>query len=140
MKKAQTLLQSYGLRKTGCRLDVLDLFLANQFALAHADLERLLHDRYDRVTIYRTLYAFEEKGLLHSINDVSGGVKYALCQEACSQHQHHDNHIHFNCTACGQTICINEVAIPALLLPNGYQVNSLHFSAQGICKSCAQIK
>ncbi|WP_347157275.1 Fur family transcriptional regulator [Pontibacter chitinilyticus] len=138
MNHVQTILHTYGLRKTGCRQDVLGLFLANPFALAHADLERLLGERYDRVTLYRTLYAFEEQGLLHSINDVSGAVKYALCQEACSPHQHHDNHIHFNCTSCGQTFCLNDVAIPPLPLPEGYQVNSLHFSAQGICKACAQ--
>ncbi|MCC9137113.1 Fur family transcriptional regulator [Pontibacter silvestris] len=137
MSKAQELLSEYGLRKTGCRLDVLELFLANQYALAHSDIERMFGDRYDRVTIYRTLHSFEEKGLLHSINDVSGAIKYALCQEACSQHQHHDNHIHFNCTTCGQTFCLNEVLIPHLALPIGYQVNALHFSAQGVCKACA---
>lgn len=137
MSKAQKLLSEYGLRKTGCRLDVLELFLANGHALAHSDIERMFGDRYDRVTIYRTLHSFEEKGLLHSINDVSGAVKYALCHEACSQHQHQDNHIHFNCTTCGQTFCLNEVLIPHLTLPAGYQVSSLQFSAQGICRTCA---
>ncbi len=137
MKKAQELLKAYGLRNTSCRAEVLNLFLSNKHALAHADLEQQLGDRFDRVTIYRTLYAFEEKGLLHSINDVSGAVKYALCHEACSQHQHFDNHIHFNCTACGHTLCLNEVNVPKIQLPEGYKVNSLHFSAQGVCKSCA---
>ncbi|MDX5422701.1 MAG: transcriptional repressor [Hymenobacteraceae bacterium] len=115
----------------------MQLFLENNYALAHADLEKILGNRYDRVTIYRTLYSFEEKGLLHSINDVSGAVKFALCQEACSQHQHHDNHIHFNCTSCGQTFCLNDVHVPALALPTGYQVESLHYSAQGVCKNCS---
>jgi len=137
MKKAQEILANYGLRKTGCRLDILQLFLANKCALAHADLEKVLGKRYDRVTIYRTLYAFEKKGLLHSINDVSGAVKFALCREACSRHQHHDNHVHFNCTACGQTFCLEEVRIPALVLPPGYEADSLHFSAQGKCQRCS---
>ncbi|MFT2007208.1 Fur family transcriptional regulator [Pontibacter sp. 13R65] len=138
MKQAQELIKTYGLRNTKCRLDVLDLFLTNDHALAHADIEQTLNDRYDRVTIYRTLYAFKEKGLLHSINDISGAIKYALCQEACTQHQHFDNHIHFSCTACNQTFCISEVHIPLMQLPSGYKVDKLHFSAEGLCKACSQ--
>ncbi|MFD2512991.1 Fur family transcriptional regulator [Pontibacter locisalis] len=135
-KQAQDLLLKFNLRKTGCRIDVLELFLQNHFALSHSDLEKLLGDDYDRVTLYRTLHSFKEQGLVHSINDVSGSVKYALCREVCSNHQHHDNHLHFNCTRCGQTFCLDEVVIPATVLPEGYQIDSLHFSAQGICKSC----
>ena len=138
-RKAQELLQQYMLRKTNCRLEVLALLLQHNHALAHSDIERQLGDRYDRVTLYRTLHSFEEKGLVHSINDVSGVVKYALCQEACDQHQHHDNHIHFNCTSCGQTFCLNEVNVPAPALPAGYRVQSLHFSARGICSACANV-
>jgi len=139
MDKAQGLLEAHGLRKTGCRLEVLHQFLAHDFALSHADLERMLGNSYDRVTIYRTLYSFEKKGLIHSINDVSGAVKFALCKnDGCSQHHHQDNHIHFKCGCCGQTFCLNEVDIPALALPNGYVAERLHFSAEGTCRSCAQ--
>ncbi len=135
----QKLLLNYGLRKTGCRQEVLRQFLQNSFALSHADLEKLIGDRYDRVTIYRTLYSFEERGLIHSINDVSGAVKFALCQEeSCSQQHHHDNHIHFYCTSCSQTFCLNDVVIPPISLPKTYKVERLHFSAQGICKDCDQ--
>lgn len=135
-QQAQELLQQYALRKTSCRLEVLALLLQNNYALAHSDIEKQLGDRYDRVTLYRTLHSFEEMGLVHSINDISGAVKYALCQEACDQHQHLDNHIHFNCTSCNQTFCLNEVHVPAPALPAGYRVQSLHFSAQGICGAC----
>lgn len=135
-EKTKKLLQQYALRKTSCRLEVLAMLLQHRSALAHSDIEKQLGDKFDRVTLYRTLHSFEEKGLVHSINDVSGAVKYALCRETCNQQQHNDNHIHFNCTACGQTFCLNEVNIPSLSLPSGYRVNSLHFSAQGICSTC----
>jgi Fur family transcriptional regulator, ferric uptake regulator len=138
MNKLQQIIHTYGLRKTKCRTDVLSLFLENTHALAHAAIEQQLGKQYDRVTLYRTLHSFEEKGLLHSINDGSGAVKYALCKEACTQHRHLDNHVHFSCTACGQTYCINEVHIPQLRMPEGYQVQELHFSAQGICRSCSK--
>ncbi|WP_276497621.1 Fur family transcriptional regulator [Pontibacter litorisediminis] len=139
MDKAQALLEGYGLRKTGCRLEVLHQFLEHDFALSHADLEKVLGHTYDRVTIYRTLYSFEEKGLIHSINDVSGAVKFAICKDdTCSQDKHQENHIHFNCNTCGQTFCLNEVGIPRLTLPNGYTADRLHFSAEGVCKGCSQ--
>lgn len=136
LKQAQDLLLKFNLRKTGCRTEVLELFLQNQFALSHSDLEKQLGDDYDRVTLYRSLHSFKEQGLVHSINDVSSSVKYALCKEACSLHQHHDNHTHFNCSRCGQTFCLEEVLIPAPALPEGFQIESLHFSAQGICNYC----
>ncbi|MCX2738349.1 Fur family transcriptional regulator [Pontibacter anaerobius] len=139
MDKAQQLLSDYGLRKTGCRLQVLQQFLQNDHALSHADLERLIGKDYDRVTIYRTLYSFEDKGLIHSIKDVSGAIKFALCEpDTCSQHKHRDNHIHFNCNTCGQTFCLNDVDIPLLTLPEGYMADRLHFSAEGTCKGCSQ--
>jgi Fur family transcriptional regulator, ferric uptake regulator len=137
MNKLHQILQNYGLRKTKSRTDVLHLFLENQHALAHATIEQQLGKQYDRVTLYRTLHSFEEKGLLHSIKDGSGAVKYALCKEACTQHQHHDNHLHFSCTVCGQTFCLNDVHIPVLRMPAGYQVQELHFTAQGICNKCS---
>lgn len=137
-EKTKELLQQYALRKTSCRLEVLALLLHNKSALAHSDIEKQLGDKYDRVTLYRTLHSFEKKGLVHSINDGSGAVKYALCQEACNNQQHHDNHMHFNCTACGQTFCLNEVNIPSFSLPSGYKVASLHFSAHGVCSTCEE--
>ncbi|TPE44986.1 Fur family transcriptional regulator [Pontibacter mangrovi] len=139
MDKAQQLLTDYGLRKTGCRLDVLRQFLEHDFALSHADLEKKLGSRYDRVTIYRTLYSFEQQGLTHSIKDGSGGLKYALCQHQESlQSKHEDSHIHFSCTGCGQTFCLNDVPVPELMLPQGYEAERLNYSAEGLCKTCSQ--
>ena len=135
-QKAVELLEQYSLRKTSCRLEVLALLLNNKSALAHSDIEKHLGDKFDRVTLYRTLHSFDETGLVHSIKDMSGAVKYALSQKA----QHHDNHVHFNCTACGQTFCLNEIGVPSLPLPTGYKVQSLHFSAQGVCSTCEGIQ
>jgi Fur family transcriptional regulator, ferric uptake regulator len=139
MNKLQQMLQAYGLRKTKCRTDVLRLFLDNRHALTHADIEHQLGELYDRVTLYRTLHAFEEHRLLHSIKDGSVAIKYALCKEACSQYQHHDNHIHFSCQVCGQTYCLNEVYLPSLRMPAGYQVSEMQFSAQGVCDRCPKL-
>lgn len=135
-RKAQELLLKYGLRKTSCRVSVLELLMQYNHALAHADLEKHLGSDYDRVTLYRTLYAFKEQGLVHSITDLNGIIKYALCREACNNLQHQHDHVHFNCCKCGQTYCLNEVRLGPVCLPDGYLASDVQFSVQGICKVC----
>jgi Fur family ferric uptake transcriptional regulator len=44
--------------------------------------------------------------------------------------------VHFKCSQCGQTICINDVHVPAIALPGGYQVNEQNVLLQGTCPSC----
>ncbi|MBW7465881.1 Fur family ferric uptake transcriptional regulator [Pontibacter aydingkolensis] len=135
-RKAQDLLLKYKLRKTSCRVSVLELLMLHNHALAHADLEKQLGTDYDRVTLYRTLYAFKEQGLVHSITDLNGVMKYALCREACSHLEHQHDHIHFSCCKCGQTYCLDEVRLGPVVLPDGYLVSDVQFSVQGICKLC----
>ncbi|MEJ8801140.1 Fur family transcriptional regulator [Pontibacter sp. H249] len=135
-KKAQDLLLKYSLRKTSCRISVLTLLMEHTYALAHADLEKHLGTDYDRVTLYRTLHAFKEQGLVHSITDLNGTIKYALCREACSMLKHQHDHVHFSCTQCGQTYCLDEVQLEPVNLPEGYLANEVQFSIQGICRLC----
>ena len=48
---------------TDSRKKILELFLERKAALAHADIEQHSGDEFDRVTIYRTLQTFVEKGI-----------------------------------------------------------------------------
>ena len=41
-------------------------------------------DNVDRSTIYRTLKTFQDNYLIHSIDDGSGAIKYALCTDNCT--------------------------------------------------------
>ena len=61
-----SLLKAHALSVTDGRKEILGLFLARKGALAHADIEKKVGDRFDRVTIYRTLQAFVDTGLVHS--------------------------------------------------------------------------
>ena len=47
---------------------------------------------FDRVTLYRLLNSFEEKGLIHKVFDANGDIFYAKCQ-VCKDHNHQDDHI-----------------------------------------------
>ena len=134
-EKVLQLLSQADLRVTQVRKDVLKCFLDRQYALSNTDIEEGLKNTLDRITLYRTLKAFEEKGLIHSIVDASNATKYAICEGHCSEHIHNDEHIHFHCTSCGNTFCIEE-NIPNVILPTGYRLQSATMMVNGLCNNC----
>ncbi|TAF95937.1 MAG: transcriptional repressor [Cytophagia bacterium] len=132
---AHQTLKTYDLRHTGCREAILMAFYEQPTALSHGHLEELLPNLYDRVTIYRTLKTFVEKGIVHKVLD-EDGIRYALCKTACSHQHHHHDHVHFKCVACGQTTCLETIVIPQIALPNGYKSQEINLLVQGTCLSC----
>lgn len=121
---------------TDSRMQILGLFYNHEGALAHADIEKSTGDTIDRVTIYRTLQTFEEKGIIHTIPTADNSVKYALCKEQCAEGHHHDNHVHFICDVCGKTICLDDVLVPEVKLPKGFQPHQSNMVVNGICGDC----
>ncbi len=55
------ILKKNDLSVTAGRKKILELFLKQQGALSHSEIEKRTGDKFDRVTIYRTLQAFTEK-------------------------------------------------------------------------------
>ncbi|MBL7981208.1 MAG: transcriptional repressor [Flavobacteriales bacterium] len=130
-------LRSHGLRVTGIRRDVLDLLQRSDRALSHADVERALPERADRVTLFRVLQSFEDAGLAHRVLDVQGTSRYASCSTECDAHAHHDVHAHFRCTACSGVFCLERVALPEVNVPKGFTVTASRLELEGRCSSCA---
>ena len=130
------LLKDFRLRSTPSRQEILHLFIKKDYALSHGDIEKEINNELDRVTVYRTLKTFLDRGLIHKVLDDEGSLKYALCNEACSVAGHHHNHVHFKCTICGQTNCLN-VEIPSVKLPKGYKADEVNLLIQGICENCS---
>ena len=91
-------LKNTGLKATGPRLKILDVFQnANQRHLSAEDIYRLLLDENSDIglaTVYRVLLQFEQAGLLLRSNFESGKAVYEL-----DQGQHHD---HLVCLDCGR--------------------------------------
>lgn len=136
-KKIDDLLKRRQLSVTSGRRKILELFLSHEGALSHSDIERKAGEKFDRVTVYRTLQVFLEKGLIHSIPTADNSIRYALCRnEDCSGGHHRDDHVHFICNECGNTICLEDVMIPAIKLPKGYAVQQVEMLVSGICKGC----
>lgn len=135
MNSTQNTLKQFNLRLTGCREVVLEVFQQSKKAISQGELEHLFNEKFDRVTIYRTLKTFLESGLIHKVLD-EGGIRYAVCKEACG-HVHHHDHVHFKCLQCGETSCLDSILIPNFKLPTGYQLQELNLLAAGICPKCA---
>lgn len=121
---------------TESRRRILELFQANNGALAHADIEKKTGEQFDRVTIYRTLQTFVEKGIVHTIPTPDNAVLYALCKDACSEGHHHDNHVHFICDLCGTTYCLDHITIPKVQLPTGFLATRTDVVVSGRCDKC----
>jgi Fur family ferric uptake transcriptional regulator len=121
---------------TESRKKILELFIQDKGALAHADIEKKTGEHFDRVTIYRTLNTFVEKGIIHLIPTTDNSVLYALCKGNCEQGHHHDNHVHFICNKCGNTTCLDTVTVPKITLPAGFEPKDAAMVVNGICIDC----
>lgn len=120
---------------TDSRKKILEHFLHANGALAHADIEHRSGTEFDRVTIYRTLQTFVEKGIIHTIPTADNSVRYALCKDDCSA-GHHDDHVHFMCDDCGTTYCLDHVTVPEVQLPHGFRATQTDVVISGICSNC----
>ncbi|MEY3921107.1 MAG: hypothetical protein RL634_868 [Bacteroidota bacterium] len=137
-KSSEEILKSSALSLTAGRKTILDIFLSSPNALAHQDIETICKEKYDRVTIYRTLQTFLEKGIIHTIPSSDNITRYALCNDDCIvTGYHHDNHVHFTCDTCGKTICLDETEVPSVHLPKGFRAHQINMIVSGVCKSCA---
>lgn len=134
LKELKEILGEHELRNTSCRYDVLNLFLEADYALAPKDLEADLQ-KYDRVTLYRTLNTFIEKGIIHKIPNDSGIAKYALTASA-KKNDYSEEHIHFKCEDCGRTECLKDYKIPQISLPKGYKAKAVNLIVTGQCQNC----
>jgi Fur family ferric uptake transcriptional regulator len=132
----EILLGSKNISPTAVRLLVLDFLLQQSGAVSLTDLEKGMYPA-DRITLYRTLKTFRQKGLVHLIEDGSGSAKYALCKSECDEIHHHDLHVHFYCNSCKETICLEKSVIPKISLPEQFLAQEMSLLVKGICNVCS---
>ncbi|NIG52619.1 Fur family transcriptional regulator [Chitinophaga sp. Cy-1792] len=135
-ERISALLKDSKLSVTETRTKILELFMKSDGALEHSDFEKLAGKSFDRVTVYRTLQTFLDKGIIHKIPTTDTSVRYAVCKSECTEHHHHDHHVHFRCEACGNTICLDETNVPEIHLPKGFAARNVEVVVSGVCKSC----
>jgi len=90
----------------------------------------------DKSTLYRTLKTFERKKMVHTIDDGTKQLKYALCLESC-QCEANDLHYHFHCNKCDNTFCLTNQNIPHIELPKKFKMEQANLVIKGQCANCS---
>ena len=127
-------LKSKNIKPTAMRQLVLQILVEQNTAISLPELEQKF-EKADKTTLYRTLKTFQENKLIHSIEDGSGSLRYALCEEPCTCESEH-LHAHFHCSKCNQTFCLNDIPVPIINLPNSFSLESVNMVVKGVCSNC----
>ena len=131
-------LSEHGLSRTNFRTELLDLFYSSDnISLSVDDILKHFNNSIDKVTVYRSLKSFENKGLIHIVPDANNLKRYSLCREnTCNTISHDHNHGHFICYSCNQTFCLDEFKVPKPEFIKGFHIEQLKLTAEGYCQDC----
>jgi len=137
MTEIEKTLLDNSIRPTAMRILIYKFMANNETAVALTDIEEAF-EKAERTTLYRTLKTFEEKGIVHQIDDGTNISKFALCQPGCNCEIDQDLHLHFHCSQCDKTVCLTEHKIPHINLPAGYIAEDVNLVIKGICDTCSE--
>jgi Fur family transcriptional regulator, ferric uptake regulator len=135
MNILEEILNNNNVKPTAMRLLVLQFLLNKKVTVSLTNIEDYFDDS-ERTTLYRTIKTFEEKGIVHKIDDGTGVTKYALCEENCNCEIETDLHLHFHCTKCNETVCMTDYKIPSISLPKNYIAENVNLVVKGTCEKC----
>ena len=129
-------IQKAGLRRTGQRDLIMEIFLRTEDHLTSEDLYWLVQKKDPTVghtTVYRTLKLLTEAGLAREVRFGDNKTYY----EHHYNHQHHD---HMICTECGKVIEFFSAAIEDLQdkMAEQFEFRPTHHSLRmwGVCSDC----
>ncbi|HHU76255.1 MAG TPA: hypothetical protein GXZ24_05110, partial [Firmicutes bacterium] len=98
-KMACDILSGTGLKKTSGRIALLKLLLKAKNPLTQQEISNGLRDiDFNYVSIYRSLNAFLEAGIVHKVETGDRNRRFAVCSCGNSRHCHP----HFICRRCGR--------------------------------------
>jgi Fur family ferric uptake transcriptional regulator len=129
-------IQAAGLRRTGQRDLILEIFLSTEEHLTSEDLHSLVHKKDPTVgltTVYRTLKLLTDAGLAREVRFGDNKTYY-------EHHYNHEHHDHMICTQCG---CVIEFFSPDIeelqdQMASNFGFKPTHHSLRmwGVCSDC----
>ncbi len=134
MQTVDEILKIKNVKNTAVRTVVLRHLLNQEKAQSLKDIENALVYT-DRSSIFRTLKTFEESKIIHSIEDGSGMIKYAVCAKGCNCDPK-DLHYHFYCNNCDKTFCLFDVPFQNIELPKNFKIQQANMVVKGLCNNC----
>ncbi len=136
-ENAKLILSENGISRTEFRTELLNLFYSSKMSLSVEDILNHFDNSINKVTVYRSLESFENKGLIHKVPDSNNLKRYSLCKEdECNASSHKHNHGHFICYSCNQTFCLEEMKTPDIICMKGFYIQELKLTAEGYCQDC----
>ena len=133
-EKLEKRLLTRNIKSTPMRVLVLQYLIQQNNAVSLQAIENAFR-LADKSTLYRTLKTFEKNKLVHTIDDGSKKLKYALCLESC-ECEAIDQHYHFHCTMCQNTFCLTNQNVPKIELPKNFKMNQANLVIKGFCANC----
>ena len=131
-------IQKAGLRRTGQRDLILEIFLKTEEHLTSEDLYFLVHRKDPSVghtTVYRTLKLLTEAGLAREVRFGDNKTYY-------EHHYNHAHHDHMICTECGKVIEFFSQDIENLQdqMADQFGFRPTHHSLRmwGVCSDCQE--
>ncbi len=135
--KAEQLLKRYGLSRTKVRMQVINLLALSDQPVSGNEILQKLHLGCNKSTIYRTINALYNKGLLARII-VDYEVKYTLKTNMTDGSAIPADHVHFKCNICNKVFCLKDLLIEDYELPEGFIKSENQFLIIGTCKTCSE--
>ncbi len=132
----QSYIESRGLRHSGQRMQILDVFLKTEKHLTAEELHKLVQKKHPSIgiaTVYRTLKLLSDCGLCRELKLEDKITRY----EHLYGHEHHD---HLVCTHCGALVEVLDAEIERLqkklARSHGFKIQSHKLELYGICRKC----
>ncbi|MGP8154971.1 MAG: Fur family transcriptional regulator [Smithella sp.] len=129
-------MQEAGISKTSQRLAVLNILLKATAPLSAKTIRQSLKTKasIDKVTIYRILSFFRQRGIIREIASAGGASYFEMVVLENPMHPH------FNCRNCGAFICMVPqpfIKMPELILSkNDYSIEHIEINISGLCSDC----
>ncbi len=130
-------LKSLGIHITRCRIAVFKMFYHHNEALPTSYINKYFLGSIDRISVYRALKTFIQKGILLRIPNTEGEIRYMLMQNNTSNSVICKTQVaYFLCTCCEQMKMLDEPVFQQFQLPENINANQCYFLIEGTCKSC----
>ncbi len=124
------------LRKTAPRVAIITILSNSLMPLSENEIKAEMGPLYDRITFYRSVQRLLEVQAIHRIIIDNATVKYAFNRNVLSQLPAHE-HVHFYCTNCQTTICLEQLPIQKYQLPEGFVQEESAVLIKGLCDKCS---
>ncbi len=131
-------LRAAGQRPTPQRLLILEAMGTTTGHLTADEIYQRVQERYPNInlsTVYRTLDALQDLGIVMETNLGEGRREFELCE--------HGQHHHLVCKECGAVEVIDDDAFAPVraysLQRYGFQADVEHVAIFGLCRACSGV-